>query len=102
MVVLIALTEEVHVFISHTEYTQDLFVVRPDVFYGVWRRHMFADDVLSLIHSIMRRPYYLSAGLFCQNAPLPGFFICFFLHSVFSCCHVILVLHSMEYKDGPF
>lgn len=75
MVFLIALTEEVHVFISHTEYTQDLFVVRPDFLYGVWRRHMFAADVLSLIHSIMRRPFYLSAGLFCQNAPLPGFFL---------------------------
>ena len=105
MVVLIAFTEVVHVFIPHTEYTQDLFDVRPDFLYGVCRRHTFADDLLSLIHRIMRRPYDLSAGLFSQNARLPGvfyLFVCFFLHSVFSCCHVILVLRSVEYKDGPF
>ena len=90
VVVLMALTEEVHVCVSLTEYTQDLFVVRPEFLCSICRRHRFAGDLVSLIHIIMRRPYNLSAGLLSQNAPLPGFFDLFVSFCILSLLAVSL------------
>lgn len=87
MVALIGLTEKVHVYIADAEYSQDLFVARSNCLWAVCGKHTFADDLLSLIQGVKRRP---------------GISICLFLHPVFSCYSVTLVLYSVEYKYSLF